>query len=93
MTNAGDLFYRGKVEPQMRECGSCKLSTVDTTGNSVHYGQNGLQRNAPCAALNLDASLYTCLQILSVSLFEKTQISCAFQPYCSGQGHYFLRNV
>ena len=31
--------------------------------------------------LNLDASLYTCLQILSVSLFEKTQISCALQPY------------
>ncbi len=31
--------------------------------------------------LKLDASLYTCLQILSVSLFEKTQISCALQPY------------
>jgi hypothetical protein len=29
--------------------------------------------------LQLDASLYTCLQILSVSLFEKTQISCALQ--------------
>ena len=28
----------------------------------------------------LDASLYTCLQILSVSLFEKTQLSCALQP-------------
>ena len=26
-----------------------------------------------------DASLYTCLQILSVSVFEKTQISCALQ--------------
>jgi IS4 transposase len=33
--------------------------------------------------LNLDASLYTCLQILSVSIFEKTEISCAFQPYFS----------
>jgi len=33
--------------------------------------------------LNLDASLYTCLQILSVSIFEKTEISCAFQPYQS----------
>ncbi len=32
---------------------------------------------------NLDASLYTCLQILSVSVFEKTQISCAFQPFLS----------
>jgi len=30
--------------------------------------------------LKLDASLYTCLQILSVSIFEKTEISCAFQP-------------
>src|ERR1700736_5424033 len=30
--------------------------------------------------LNLDASLYTCLQILSVSVFEKTQLSCALQP-------------
>lgn len=29
--------------------------------------------------LHLDASLYTCLQILSVSVFEKTQISCALQ--------------
>ena len=27
--------------------------------------------------LHLDASLYTCLQILSVSVFEKTQLSCA----------------
>jgi hypothetical protein len=30
--------------------------------------------------LHLDASLYTLLQILSVSVFEKTSISCAFQP-------------
>jgi hypothetical protein len=29
--------------------------------------------------LRLDASLYTYLQILSVSIFEKTQISCALQ--------------
>ena len=29
--------------------------------------------------LQLDASLYTCLQILSVTVFEKTQISCALQ--------------
>ena len=29
--------------------------------------------------LQLDASLYTCLQILSVSAFEKNQISCALQ--------------
>jgi len=33
--------------------------------------------------LHLDASLYTCLQILSVSIFEKTEISCALQPYHS----------
>ena len=30
--------------------------------------------------LHLDASLYTLLQILSVSVFEKTQLSCAWQP-------------
>ena len=30
--------------------------------------------------LHLDASRYTCLQILSVSIFEKTEISCALQP-------------
>jgi Domain of unknown function (DUF4372)/Transposase DDE domain len=30
--------------------------------------------------LQLDASLYTCLQILSVSVFEKTEISSALQP-------------
>ena len=29
--------------------------------------------------LNIDSSLYTCLQILSVSFFEKTLISCALQ--------------
>jgi hypothetical protein len=30
--------------------------------------------------LHLNASLYTLLQILSVSIFEKTEISCALQP-------------
>ena len=30
--------------------------------------------------LQLNASLYTCLQILSVSIFEKTELSCALQP-------------
>ena len=30
--------------------------------------------------LQLDASLYTCLQILSVSIFEKTEVSCALRP-------------
>lgn len=30
--------------------------------------------------LKLEASLYTFLQILSVSIFEKTWISCALQP-------------
>ena len=29
--------------------------------------------------LHLDASLYTCLQILSVSVFEKTEVSRALQ--------------
>jgi len=30
--------------------------------------------------LQLNASLYTCLQILSVSIFEKTEVSSALQP-------------
>lgn len=30
--------------------------------------------------LQLYAPLYTCLQILSVSIFEKTELSCALQP-------------
>ena len=30
--------------------------------------------------LQLNASLYTCLQILSVCIFEKTELSCALQP-------------
>jgi IS4 transposase len=34
--------------------------------------------------LHLNASLYTLLQILSVSIFEKTLISCALQPDTSG---------
>ena len=29
--------------------------------------------------LQLKTSLYTCLQIFSVSVFEKTQVSCALQ--------------
>ena len=33
--------------------------------------------------LQLDASLYTCLQILSVSVFKKTPISCALQADAS----------
>ena len=33
--------------------------------------------------LQLDASLYTCLQILSVSVFEKTEVSCALQTDAS----------
>jgi len=33
--------------------------------------------------LPLDALLYTCLQILSVSVFVKTEISCALQADAS----------
>ena len=35
--------------------------------------------------LHLEASLYTCLQILSVSAFEKTEVSRALQPDRSPQ--------
>jgi IS4 transposase len=42
--------------------------------------------------LHLDASLYTCLQILSVSVFEKTEVSCALQPDRSRQEPPALAN-
>jgi len=35
--------------------------------------------------LHLDASLYICLQILSVSVFEKTEVSCVLQPIAPRQ--------
>jgi hypothetical protein len=38
--------------------------------------------------LKLDASLYTCLQILSVSIFEKTELLCAFQSDNSNSGSH-----
>jgi Transposase DDE domain/Domain of unknown function (DUF4372) len=40
----------------------------------------------------LDASLYTCLQILSVSVFEKTEISCALQADATGIGELDAAN-
>jgi hypothetical protein len=42
--------------------------------------------------LHLDASLYTCLQILSVSIFEKTQLSSALQPDRSQTAHPPIAN-
>jgi hypothetical protein len=42
--------------------------------------------------LKLDASLYTCLQILSVSIFEKTEISCALQPSLNRTAQYAFAN-
>jgi hypothetical protein len=42
--------------------------------------------------LQIDASLYTLLQILSVSVFEKTELSCAFQPDSSPQNTTFDDN-
>ncbi len=38
--------------------------------------------------LQIEASLYTCLQVLSVSVFEKTQLSLAFQ-----QGDYSSQSL
>lgn len=43
-----------------------------------HGGNSGVRTE-----LQLDASLYTCLQILSVSVFEKTEVSCALQADAS----------
>ena len=42
--------------------------------------------------LHLNASLYTCLQILSVSVFEKTEIACALQPGRSQSGSTPIAN-
>jgi hypothetical protein len=42
--------------------------------------------------LQLDASLYTCLQILSVSVFEKTQLSCALQADVTDVGELDTAN-
>ena len=42
--------------------------------------------------LQLDASVYTCLQILSVSIFEKTEVSCALQTDLSPSGVVDLAN-
>ena len=42
--------------------------------------------------LQLDASLYTCLQILSVSVFEKTQLSSALQADAADVGELDLAN-
>jgi hypothetical protein len=42
--------------------------------------------------LKLDASLYTCLQILSVSILEKTELSCALQPYLHETGQPTFSN-
>ena len=42
--------------------------------------------------LKLDASLYTSLQILSVSIFEKTEISCALQPNLHGTDQQAFAN-
>ena len=33
--------------------------------------------------LQLEISMHTCLQILSVSVFEKTKLLCALQPHDS----------
>jgi uncharacterized protein DUF4372/DDE family transposase len=42
--------------------------------------------------LQLDASLYTCLQILSVSVFEKNQLSCALQADVTDVGELDAAN-
>jgi hypothetical protein len=42
--------------------------------------------------LQLDASLYTCLQVLSVSIFEKTEIKQALQTHSPGDSNYSSAN-
>jgi len=59
--------------------------------HSLGNSENAVKTQVWCAAatyvliaivrkeLQLEPSMYTCLQILSVSVFEKTQLSCAFR--------------
>ena len=77
------------------------LNLVDV-GNAAQRGDHGGHDGCAIATyvliaivkkeLKLDASLYTCLQILSVSIFEKTEISCALQPHPYRTNHPELAN-
>ena len=53
------------------------IAENETTATEVTYVLIAIVKKE----LQLEASLYTLLQILSVSVFEKIQISCAFQPH------------
>jgi hypothetical protein len=91
------LFHRNLWEQEAFVIGVCHqqavaadLNLVDV-GNAAQRGDHGGHDGCAVATymliaivkkeLKLDASLYTCLLILSVSIFEKTEISCALQPY------------
>jgi len=47
---------------------------------TVRLNDLNQRRERPSVRAAGRASLYTCLQILSVSVFEKTQLSCALRP-------------
>ena len=76
-------------------CFSSGSSSICASSISWAPSENGVKTQVWCAVatyvpiaivkeeLLLDASIYTCLQILSVSLFEKTEISCALQADAS----------
>ena len=67
------------------------LSQRSTANGTSPTSENAVKTQIWCAVstyvliaivkkeLQLDASLYTLLQILSVSVFEKTEISCALR--------------
>ena len=66
------------------------LRYVSSDRRFLTTSENGVKAQIWCAVstyvliaivkkeLHLDASLYTLLQILSISIFEKTQLSCVF---------------
>ncbi len=76
--NAGELFFKW-INPYLR------------IKRFLGTSENAVKTQVWCAIatyvliaivkreLHLNSSLYTCLQILSVSVFEKTLISCALQ--------------
>ena len=73
--------------PTQRDTGVIRDHRIMLDGHYSAKAHPGWRAVATCGLiaivkreLHLDASLYTWLQILSVSVFEKTEMSCALRP-------------
>jgi hypothetical protein len=86
----------GTSHANARSAGNSKQFTDATTVElCLSLSENAVKTQTWCAIaayiliaivekeLQLDVSLYTCPQILAVSIFEKTQISCALHQTTS----------